>query len=87
MANPRASEDMRKQRNEKPGKEIIPHASRLTLHASRLPLHASRFTLHLSAYAWLYCLSAIILLYAALSFYQIDLPGLHYDEAFEAVLL
>jgi len=30
-------------------------------------------------------LSGIVLLYAALSFYQIDLPGLHYDEAFEAV--
>ncbi len=27
----------------------------------------------------------ILLLYAALSLYQLDLPGLHYDEAFEAV--
>ena len=27
----------------------------------------------------------ILSLYAGLSFYQIDLPGLHYDEAFEAV--
>jgi len=30
-------------------------------------------------------LSAIMLLYAGLSFYQLALPGLHYDEAFEAV--
>jgi 4-amino-4-deoxy-L-arabinose transferase-like glycosyltransferase len=39
----------------------------------------------MSRLAWLYCLSAIILLYAGLSLYQINLPGLHYDEAFEAV--
>jgi 4-amino-4-deoxy-L-arabinose transferase-like glycosyltransferase len=36
-------------------------------------------------FTWLYLLSAIVLLYAGLSFYQINLPGLHYDEAFEAV--
>ncbi|MDM8528903.1 glycosyltransferase family 39 protein [Anaerolineales bacterium HSG24] len=30
-------------------------------------------------------LIAIILLYLGLSLYQLDLPGLHYDEAFEAV--
>ncbi|MCB0192602.1 MAG: glycosyltransferase family 39 protein [Anaerolineae bacterium] len=29
--------------------------------------------------------SAIVAMYLALSLYQIDLPGLHYDEAFEAV--
>ncbi len=34
---------------------------------------------------WWLGLAAIVLLYAALSFYQINLPGLHYDEAFEAV--
>ncbi|NJN93787.1 MAG: phospholipid carrier-dependent glycosyltransferase [Anaerolineales bacterium] len=48
------------------------------------PSHASRLTHHASRFAWLY-FGAIILLYASLSFYQIDLPGLHYDEAFEAV--
>lgn len=46
--------------------------------------HPLRITHHASRFAWLY-LSAIVLLYAGLSFYQIDLPGLHYDEAFEAV--
>ncbi|HMR68464.1 MAG TPA: hypothetical protein PKE64_31020, partial [Anaerolineae bacterium] len=30
-------------------------------------------------------MSAIALLYLGLSLYQLDLPGLHYDEAFEAV--
>lgn len=30
-------------------------------------------------------MSAITLLYLGLSLYQLDLPGLHYDEAFEAV--
>lgn len=30
-------------------------------------------------------LAAAFVIYAGLSFYQIDLPGLHYDEAFEAV--
>jgi hypothetical protein len=37
--------------------------------------------------AWFYaaCLLIILLLYGLLSFYQITLPGLHYDEAFEAV--
>ncbi|MDM8530614.1 glycosyltransferase family 39 protein [Anaerolineales bacterium HSG25] len=30
-------------------------------------------------------LTAIILLYLGLSLYQLDLPGLHYDETFEAV--
>ncbi|MBE7474835.1 MAG: glycosyltransferase family 39 protein [Anaerolineales bacterium] len=49
-----------------------------TPHASRLTPHASRFT-------EFFLLSAIILLYLSLSFYQLDLPGLHYDEAFEAV--
>ncbi len=46
-------------------------------HVSRITYHVSRFTL--------YALSATLLLYAGLSFYQINLPGLHYDEAFEAV--
>jgi len=32
-----------------------------------------------------YPLLAILILYSALSLYQINLPGLHYDEAFEAV--
>lgn len=31
------------------------------------------------------CLSGVLIIYAALSLYQINLPGLHYDEAFEAV--
>ncbi len=30
-------------------------------------------------------LTLLLLLYAALSLYQLDLPGIHYDEAFEAV--
>jgi 4-amino-4-deoxy-L-arabinose transferase-like glycosyltransferase len=30
-------------------------------------------------------MAAIVALYAGLSFYQINLPGLHYDEAFESV--
>ena len=33
---------------------------------------------------WLY-LGTIFIIYTSLSFYQINLPGLHYDEAFEAV--
>jgi len=33
---------------------------------------------------WFYLL-AILIIYAGLSLYQINLPGLHYDEAFEAV--
>lgn len=32
-----------------------------------------------------FLLGCIVLLYLGLSLYQIDLPGLHYDEAFEAV--
>jgi 4-amino-4-deoxy-L-arabinose transferase-like glycosyltransferase len=32
-----------------------------------------------------FLLGAIMLLYTGLSFYQLELPGLHYDEAFEAV--
>ena len=41
----------------------------------------------LNASTWLYttCLAVVLLLYGLLSFYQIELPGLHYDEAFEAV--
>jgi hypothetical protein len=34
---------------------------------------------------WWVILAAILLVYAGLGLYQIDLPGLHYDEAFEAV--
>ncbi len=34
---------------------------------------------------WWAGLAAALLLYTGLSLYQIDLPGLHYDEAFEAV--
>jgi len=34
---------------------------------------------------WWTGLAAALLLYAGLSLHQIDLPGLHYDEAFEAV--
>ena len=30
-------------------------------------------------------LAAVFVIYFGLSFYQINLPGLHYDEAFEAV--
>src|SRR5512145_1588589 len=58
--------------------QLISYASRFTLHTSRLTLQASRF-------AWLAGLIAIVLLYTAFSLYQINLPGLHYDEAFEAV--
>ena len=32
-----------------------------------------------------YWLIIILIVYAILSLYQLDLPGLHYDEAFEAV--
>jgi len=52
--------------------------------ACPVPL-ASRLTPHISRFTGFFLLSAIMLLYASLSFYQIDLPGLHYDEAFEAV--
>ncbi|MCK6630410.1 MAG: glycosyltransferase family 39 protein [Anaerolineae bacterium] len=45
----------------------------------------AHFTLHASRFTEFFLFSAIILLYVSLSFYQIDLPGLHYDEAFEAV--
>jgi 4-amino-4-deoxy-L-arabinose transferase-like glycosyltransferase len=34
---------------------------------------------------WQTGLALVIILYLSLSFYQLDLPGLHYDEAFEAV--
>ncbi|MFN8458729.1 MAG: glycosyltransferase family 39 protein [Anaerolineae bacterium] len=34
---------------------------------------------------WLYLLGVIVTIYLTLSLYQINLPGLHYDEAFEAV--
>jgi hypothetical protein len=64
---------------------VTSHVSRLTFYVLRFTPHASRFTLHASSLTWLYLLGGIILLYAALSFYQINLPGLHYDEAFEAV--
>ncbi len=33
--------------------------------------------------SWIFPLGVIFVIYAALSFYQINLPGLHYDEAFE----
>ena len=33
----------------------------------------------------LYSLAGIFLIYAVLSLAQLNLPGLHYDEAFEAV--
>jgi 4-amino-4-deoxy-L-arabinose transferase-like glycosyltransferase len=39
---------------------------------------------HLHRSLWVY-LFGIFLIYATLSFYQINLPGLHYDEAFEAM--
>lgn len=45
----------------------------------------AHFSPHASRFTEFFLLSAIILLYVSLSFYQIDLPGLHYDEAFEAV--
>lgn len=35
--------------------------------------------------AWQYSLLGIVIIYGVLSLYQINLPGLHYDEAFEAV--
>ncbi len=35
--------------------------------------------------AWFYLLVGLVIIYLALSLYQINLPGLHYDEAFEAV--
>jgi 4-amino-4-deoxy-L-arabinose transferase-like glycosyltransferase len=41
--------------------------------------------LHLSRFAWVYLLGAILFIYMSLSYYQLNLPGLHYDEAFEAV--
>jgi 4-amino-4-deoxy-L-arabinose transferase-like glycosyltransferase len=40
---------------------------------------------YFSRLAWLFLLSGIFVIYAVLSLYQINLPGLHYDEAFEAV--
>ncbi len=46
--------------------------------------NTSHFTLHASR-PTLFLLSGIILVYLALSLYQINLPGLHYDEAFEVV--
>lgn len=58
--------------------------SRITYYASHLTLHASRLTSPAS-YLTLYLLSGVIIIYLALSLYQINLPGLHYDEAFEAV--
>ena len=33
----------------------------------------------------LYPFGLILIIYAGLSFHQVNLPGLHYDEAFEAV--
>ena len=39
---------------------------------------------HKSKLSWFFLIT-IIIIYASLSFYQINLPGLHYDEAFEAV--
>ncbi len=70
-AKTRRREDTKRRRKQgSRGAHFSPHASHLTHHTSR--------------FAWLY-FSAIILLYAGLSFYQIDLPGLHYDEAFEVV--
>ncbi|MEM7346468.1 MAG: glycosyltransferase family 39 protein, partial [Chloroflexota bacterium] len=39
----------------------------------------------LTSYQYYSGLIAILLLYLGVSFYQIHLPGLHYDEAFEAV--
>ncbi len=41
--------------------------------------------LHGSRFAWVFLLSGIFIIYVSLSFYQLNLPGLHYDEAFEAV--
>jgi len=45
-------------------------------------LNHIRYLLRIS---WIHRLSVILIIYASLSFYQINLPGLHYDEAFEAV--
>ena len=80
-ARRRRDEETKRRRGEETSQPVQYHASRFTLHASRFTLHASRLTLHASRLV----LSGLVLLYAALSFYQIDLPGLHYDEAFEVV--
>lgn len=40
---------------------------------------------HVLRFAWVFLLSGVFIIYVSLSFYQLDLPGLHYDEAFEAV--
>jgi hypothetical protein len=40
---------------------------------------------HLARLGWFYLFIGSLAIYTALTFYQIDLPGLHYDEAFEAV--
>jgi 4-amino-4-deoxy-L-arabinose transferase-like glycosyltransferase len=39
---------------------------------------------HVPRMTWL-LLAGILIIYTALSLYQINLPGLHYDEAFEAI--
>ncbi|MBE7552359.1 MAG: glycosyltransferase family 39 protein [Anaerolineales bacterium] len=69
-AKGRSSEEVKRQGSES-------NASRISAQPPLGTHHVSRLTL--------YALSATLLLYAGLSFYQINLPGLHYDEAFEAV--
>ncbi|HXW01176.1 MAG TPA: glycosyltransferase family 39 protein, partial [Anaerolineae bacterium] len=80
MASQRVNEEAkRRMANGEHPTSHIPHpTSRFTPHASVRSLPLGRLT-------WLYLLGGIVLLYAALSLYQVNLPGLHYDEAFEAV--
>ncbi|MFC1976552.1 hypothetical protein ACFLXQ_09150, partial [Chloroflexota bacterium] len=53
--------------------------------SSRFTSHPSPFTRLPSRFIRLFLLGAILIIYFILSLYQLNLPGLHYDEAFEAV--
>lgn len=77
MAGRDGREEAKKQNSEATSWQVTPQVPPGQRHAT-----ATSHILHL---AWLNSLSVIIILYAALSLYQINLPGLHYDEAFEAV--
>jgi len=77
MASQQGSKEARKRGDEETKRRGDEPACSIPRFRAKPPLgtpHASRLVL-----------SGLVLLYAALSFYQIDLPGLHYDEAFEAV--
>jgi hypothetical protein len=96
MVRRRGDKETKRQRGEE---QVTTYISRFIFHASERSLPLGRFrakpplgTLQSEASPWdasrfvsLSSLGAIILLYATLSLYQINLPGLHYDEAFEAV--